>query len=98
MCLEGTYIPVGWDSSEMESTGWTKEVVSSLAGYRNISIKKGFPLAGVAQWIECQLANQRVADSIPSQGTCPYLGASEGQLQVYVSLSFSLPSPLSKNK
>ena len=27
-------------------------------------------LAGVAQWIECQTANQRVAGSIPSQGTC----------------------------
>ena len=28
-------------------------------------------LAGIAQWIECQPANQRVAGSIPSQGTCP---------------------------
>ena len=27
-------------------------------------------LAGVAQWIEYQPANQRVAGSIPSQGTC----------------------------
>ena len=27
-------------------------------------------LAGVAQWIECQPVNQRVASSIPSQGTC----------------------------
>ena len=27
-------------------------------------------LAGVAQWIEYQLANQKVARSIPSQGTC----------------------------
>ena len=27
-------------------------------------------LAGVAQWIECQLVNQRVAGSIPSQRTC----------------------------
>ena len=33
-------------------------------------------LAGVAQWIECQLANQRVAGSIPSQGTC--LGCGPG--------------------
>ena len=29
-------------------------------------------LAGVAQWIECWTANQRVVCSIPSQGT--YLG------------------------
>ena len=27
-------------------------------------------LAGVAQWTECWPANQRVAGSIPSQGTC----------------------------
>ena len=27
-------------------------------------------LAGVAQWTECQPANQRVAGLIPSQGTC----------------------------
>ena len=27
-------------------------------------------LAGVAQWIECQPVNQRVAGSIPSQDTC----------------------------
>ena len=26
--------------------------------------------AGVAQWTECGLANQSVAGSIPSQGTC----------------------------
>ena len=26
--------------------------------------------AGVAQWIECRPVNQRVAGSIPSQGTC----------------------------
>ena len=29
-----------------------------------------FSLAGVAQWVECQPANQRVTSSIPSQGTC----------------------------
>ena len=28
-------------------------------------------VAGVAQWIECQPANQRVADSIPSLGHMP---------------------------
>ena len=27
-------------------------------------------LTGVAQWIECWPANQRVAGSIPSQDTC----------------------------
>ena len=27
-------------------------------------------LAGVAQWTECRSANQRVASSVPGQGTC----------------------------
>ena len=29
-----------------------------------------FPLAGVAQWIECWPVNSMVAGLIPSQGTC----------------------------
>ena len=33
-------------------------------------------LVGAAQWIDCQLANQSVAGSIPSQGT--YLGCGPG--------------------
>ena len=33
-------------------------------------------LAGVAQWIEYQPANQRATGSIPSQGTC--LGCGPG--------------------
>ena len=37
---------------------------------------KNIPLADVAQWIECWPANQRVAGSIPSQGTC--LGCGPG--------------------
>ena len=59
-------------------------------------------LAGVAQWIQCQPENQRVAGLIPSQGTClgfepgPHLGARESQPLAHQ--CFSLPSPLSKNK
>ena len=34
-------------------------------------------MAGVAQWIELQPVNQKVASSIPSQGTC--LGCGPGQ-------------------
>ena len=38
---------------------------------RNPHIRTLFPaLAGVAQWIECRPANQRVTGSIPIQGTC----------------------------
>ena len=54
-------------------------------------------LAGVAQWIECQTANQRVAGLIPSQGT--YLGCRPGpqwglhmnQPHIDVSLPLFLP-------
>ena len=58
-------------------------------------------LAGVAQWIEYRPANQRVAGSIPSQGTClgcrpgPQYGAHQRQPATtcrWFSPSFSLPS------
>ena len=35
-------------------------------------------LAGVAQWIDCGPANQRVTGSIPSQGM--YLGSQVGDM------------------
>ena len=58
-------------------------------------------LAGVAQWIEHQPANQRVGGSIPSQGTClgcgpgPLQGACERQQHIDVSLPLFLPPFLS---
>ena len=58
-------------------------------------------LAGVAQWIEPRPANQRIASSIPSLGTClafrpgPQLGAHEGQPHIDVSFSLSPSLPLS---
>ena len=62
-------------------------------------------LAAVAQWIECQPVNKRVNGSIPTQGTCPGLwarspvgGVREATHTLMSPLSFSLPSPLSKNK
>ena len=62
--------------------------------HRNIPY---FALAGVVQWIECWPANQRVAISIPSQGTC--LGCRPGsqyrvnnrQPHIDISLPLSLP-------
>ena len=73
--------------------------------------KKTQALARVAQWIESWPENQRVAGSIPSQGTClgygpsTQFGVCRRQL-IDVSLKYSvfhlplfLPlSPLSKNK
>ena len=47
-------------------------------------------LAGVAQWIEHQPANQKVAGSIPSQGTAGPLGVWEMQ-PIDVSLPLFLP-------
>ena len=55
-------------------------------------------LADVAQWIEHWNVKQRVASSIPSQGTC--LGCGPGprwgvhEKHIDVSPSLSLPSPL----
>ena len=54
-------------------------------------------LAGVAQWIKGWPAKQRFTGSIPSQDTC--LGCSRGNYTLMILfLSFTVPSPLSKNK
>ena len=75
---------------------------------RRILVKLNFQilaLAGVAQWIECQTVNQRVAGFILIQGTClgfrpgPLVkggGAFKRQTYIDVSLPLSLLSPLSK--
>ena len=56
-------------------------------------IIKSPALAGVAQWIECGPANQRVAGSIPSQGTCLGRGpgAQEGAREKQPHIDVSLP-------
>ena len=63
-------------------------------------------LASVAQWIEHWPMNQRVTGLIPSQGTClgygpgPQWGVQwrDNHTLMFLSLFFSLPSILSKNK
>ena len=50
-------------------------------------------MAGVAQWTECRPRNQRVAGSIPSQGTC--LGCKPGpqvvcEMQPHIDVSLPL--------
>ena len=59
-------------------------------------------MAGEAQWIECQPANQKVTGSIPSQGTgqVPSWGHVRGNQSMYLSyinvfLSLSPSRPLS---
>ena len=51
------------DQVKVRSLGW------ALIQYNGCPYKGKFALAGVAQWIECQPANPRVAGLIPSQGT-----------------------------
>ena len=72
---------------------------SKMLLYRKFAvIENDFCPPGVAQWIEHRPANQRVASSIPSQGTClgcrpgPWYGAA-----MFLSL-FLPPFPLPKNK
>ena len=61
-------------------------------------------LAGVDQWIEHWLVNQNVAGSVPSQGTglgccqIPGWGRCISCTSMFLTLSFSVPSHLSKNK
>ena len=65
-------------------------------------------MAGVAQWIEFRPENKRVTGLIPTQGTClgcgpgAQLGTRKRQpfshTSMLLSLSFSLSSPLPKNK
>ena len=62
-------------------------------------------LAGVAQWIECWPANQRALVQFPVRAHAWVAGqvSSWGRMRgnytlMFLSLSFSLPSPLSKNK
>ena len=49
---------------------------NSINNIKKIIKKLKLALAGVAQWIECWPANQRVTGLIPSQGTC--LGCGSG--------------------
>ena len=60
-------------------------------------------LAGVAQWTEHRPVNQRVASSIPGQGTCLGCGPRSNlpmfpRISMFLCLSFFLPSILSKSK
>ena len=61
-------------------------------------------LAGIAQWIERELQTEGLLVRFPIRahawvaGPGPQWGPHEKQPHVDISLSFSLPSPLSKNK
>ena len=61
-------------------------------------------LAGVAQWIERGLQTKKLPVRFPVRahvwvaGPGPHWGPHERQPHIDVSLSFSLPSPLSENK
>ena len=78
--------------------------LSLLVLLKLIILKTLGALATVAQWIECQPMNQRLADEIPSPGHPPGLrpgpqrGAHERQLHIDISLPLSPSLPLSKNQ
>ena len=81
-----------------------------LPGRWNHTKENGKALPGVAQWAGHHLANRKVTESIPGQGTClgcgpgPWLGVCERQLinvshtLMLLFLPFLPPFPLSKNK
>ena len=107
-CFNGYSFNLGtWKCSGDGQWWWVHNNVNVLIAIELIHLKiVQMALAGVAQWIECQSGNRRVAGLIPSQGTClgcgpgPQLGACKKQLISLTSmfLSLSLLSPLSKNK
>ena len=55
---------------------WKAPLLACPAGIPLLPLRPSTALAGVAQWIDCQPCNQRVAGLIPSQGTC--LGCGPG--------------------
>ena len=55
-----------WCETNSKAYHWVKNKQTKKKQYT--------ALAGVAQWIEHQPENQRVAGSVPSQGTCPGCG------------------------
>ena len=65
--------------------------------------KKCPMMCPAAQWIGPCSINQKVAGSTPHQGTClgywlgPHWGCVRDNRWMFLSLSFSFPSPLSKN-
>ena len=74
-------------------------------------MRQDFALAGVTQWVGCWPAKQKVTASNTGQGAClgcgfgPWSGhireVTKGCFShtlMFLSLSFSLPSLLSKNK
>ena len=76
----------------------------SLTPVRMAIVKKtGHALAGVAHWIECWTEKQRVCRFDSQLGHMPGLrarspvgGAFKATTLMFLSLSFSLPSPISK--
>ena len=98
------YLLAGRENNLYSSTPWILVWAKALFYEKKSSdlATKFLALAGVAQWIECQPANQRVTSSVPSQGTClgcalrPGWARTRGNWLMFLSLCFSLPSPFSK--
>ena len=81
------------------------KVINANFSFRVSNENMPLALAGVAQWIEHRPASQKVAGWIPVRahawvaGQVPSRGCVRGNhTLMFLSLSFSLPTPLSKNK
>ena len=83
-----------WEHFYLPTIGLSKVQNVNTMDYMAIK-KKYTALAAVAQWTECQPANQRVACSSPSQSTClgcgpgavPCWGRVRGNQLMFLSLS-----------
>ena len=112
--MEPKKTPHSLSNLDKEEQSWRDHNTDIKIYYKTTVIKivwywhknRHVALAHVAQWIERWPANQRVAGSIPNQGIC--LGCRPGpqygvhmrgnHTLMFPSLSFSLLSPLSKNR
>ena len=106
-CVLTYYFPTRlWDIPGQDPCSFIPQTYHMPDAYQVLETEvKHFALAGVAQWIECGPANQRVACSIPSLGPMPGLqamfpvgGAWEATTGKCFSPSLSPSLPLSKNK
>ena len=100
-----------YEPAQVKGAAFTAAVLMPLPSLSQSSQKKScfkksfLDLACVAQWIERWPVKHRVTGSIPSQGTCWVVGQVPSRTHergnhtlMFLSLYFSLPSSLSKNK
>ena len=101
-CMVGTIYSWGLAKRKIKKRGigefktfTNKRIMCNVSWTEN----RGCALTGVAQWVGWRPVDQKVAVSVPGHHTC--LGCRPGpggNQSMFLSLSCSLPSPLSKSK